>query len=172
MPTAAGPDIIFRLLEKEQKNTSQNLNRLYEVLTRLRYEGKQHLGRNIRETRALLVFFRKEVQAHMQLEEKTLFPFIGAHIPRLEPIIFLLLSEHDDFRSSLEELRCDLAKIKGSTIYPSRTIDKVTDLGTYFICLCRNHMWAETQSLYKIAFKELQLAERRKLIYRIQEAVR
>ena len=137
------------------------------MLTRLRFEGKQQLGKNLRETGELLGFFQKEVQDHMRLEEKVLFPFLRAHIPRFEPMIYLLLSEHADFRNSLKELKNDFSKMKRFAGYPDKAIRNMTEHGKYFICLCRNHQWAESESLYKVAIKELQPAEKRLLVERM-----
>ncbi len=158
---------IFGLLEKDHKKTFQNLDLFYEVLRKLRFEGKQNLGKNLKEIRRLVVYFKRELNGHMKKEERTLFPFLQTHIPRLESMVYLLLSEHEDFRNSLGNLKVALDGFKSRAAVKPGLIDKICEQGTYLICLLRSHMWVESHSLYKAADKELRLSERRKLIKQI-----
>jgi len=159
---------IFGILEKDHKTTLQKLNRFYEVLRKLRYEGKLALGKNLSEVNVFVSYFKRELDGHMHDEEKILFPFLQTHIPRLEPMIYLLLSEHDDFRNSLKSLRASLSEFKRYKSIKPDTIDKICEQGTYLICLLRSHMWVESHSLYRAADKELRLSEKQKLIRQIQ----
>lgn len=158
---------IFGILEKDHKTTFQKLNQFYEVLRKLRYEGKMKLGRNLSEVQELVNYFKKELDSHMRDEEKVLFPFLQTHIPRLEPMVYLLLSEHEDFRNSLGNLKAALDGFKSRAAVKPGLIDKICEQGTYLIGLLRSHMWVESHSLYKAADKELRLSERRKLIKQI-----
>ena len=158
---------IFSILEKDHKRTFRNLNRFYEVLRNLRFEGKKNLGKNIGEIRKLISYFRREIEAHMREEEKILFPFLRTHVPRLETMIWLLLSEHEDFRNCLRQLRLSLSEFGKTGSDKDRLIHGLHEQGTYLVCLLRSHMWVESHSLYKVADKELRLSERRKLIKQI-----
>ena len=164
----ASPSSVYDLLEKDHKTTFQKLNQFYEVLKKLRYEGKMNLGKNIVEINQLVAYFKRELDGHMRDEEKILFPFLQTHIPRIEPMVYLLLSEHEDFRNSLKSLRESLGEFKRRKSVKPGAIDKICDKGTYLICLLRSHMWVESHSLYKAADKELRLSEKRKLIGQIQ----
>ena len=155
---------IFGILEKGHKTTFQKLNQFHEVLRRLQHEGKLTLGKNIVEAIELVDYFKKELDGHMRDEEKILFPFLQTHIPRLEPIVYLLLSEHEDFRNNLNNLKTSLRQLKTRASVRPNLIDKIGEQGTYLICLLRSHMWVESHSLYKAADKELRLSEKRKLI--------
>jgi hemerythrin-like domain-containing protein len=159
---------IFGILEKDHKTTFQKLNQFYEVLRKLRYEGKLTLGKNIAEAIELVGYFKRELDGHMCEEEKILFPFLKTHIPRLEPMIYLILSEHEDFRNSLKSLKASLSEFKRHKSVKPGTIDKICEQGTYLICLLRSHMWVESHSLYRAADKELRLSEKRKLIRLIE----
>ena len=162
------PKTIFGILEKDHKPTLQKLNQFYEVLRKLRCEGKLTLGQNLAEAGELIAYFKKELYGHMRDEEKILFPFLQAHVPRLGPMIYLLLSEHEDFRNSIKNLRLALSKFKKHKTLKLGTLDKICEQGTYLICLLRSHMSVESNSLYRVADKELRLNEKRKLIRQIE----
>ncbi len=155
---------IFTILEKDHKKTFQNLDLFYEVLRKLRFEGKQNLGKNLKEIRGLVAYFKRELNGHMKEEEKTLFPFLQSYIPRLEPMICLLLSEHQDFRNSLREMRLSLLEFNKAGRDKTELIHKIEEQGTYLVCLLRSHMQVETQSLYRVADKELHPSEKKRLI--------
>ena len=158
------PKTIFGILEKDHKPTFQKLNQFYKVLKKLRYEGKLTLGQNLNEAIKLVTYFKRELDGHMRDEEKILFPFLQTHVPRLEPIIYLLLSEHEDFRNSIKDLKMALSEFKKHELVKPGILDKICEQGTYLICLLRSHMSVESNSLYRVADKELRLGEKRKLM--------
>ena len=158
---------IFGILEKDHKTTLRKLDQFYEILKKLRYEGKLMLGQNLTQADRLVTYFKKELDHHMRDEEKILFPFLRAHVPRLEPMVYLLLSEHEDFRSSIKDLKIALRELKIHASVKHSTLDKICEQGTYLICLLRSHMSVESSSLYRVADKELHPSEKRKLILKI-----
>ena len=158
---------VFTILEKDHKKTFRNLNRFHEVLRNLRFEGKQNLRKNISEIREFVSYFKREVEARMREEEKILFPFLQTHVPRLEPMICLLLSEHEDFRNCLNHFRLSLSEFRKTGSDKTRFIHGLNDQGTYLVCLLRGHMWFETQSLYRAADRELHRNEKKQLIEQI-----
>lgn len=160
---------IYALLEKDHKVTFLKIGSLYEALNRLRYEGKINFGRNIAEVGSLVSYFKKELAVHMREEEKVLFPFIRKHIPRLEPVVYLLLSEHQDFREGIRSMeKCLRSYRKKHALTPGR-LGTLCDRGTYLTCLLRSHMWVESSSLYKAADNELSPLEKSKLIRDIKK---
>ena len=159
---------IYSLFEKDDRATCHKLGLLYEALSNLRHEGKMHLGKNVIGIKALVVYFKKELNSHMKEEERSLFPFLCAHIPRLEPMVYLLLSEHEDLRKCLEILDKTLNEIHGTAGPRLGRIDKIYEQGTYLICLLRSHMRVESTSLYKAADEELRPAEKKELIRQIK----
>ena len=161
--------MIYELFEEDHRTTFQNLSRFYDVLGNLRHEGKMQWGKNVSEIRGLTAYFKKELNGHMKEEEKTLFPFLRTHIPRLEPMVCLLLSEHEDFRHSLEILSASLNEFfKNGSLRPG-SIDRIYEQGTYLICLLRSHMQVESTSLYKAADEELRPAEKKALIDQMKQ---
>ncbi len=163
----ARPKTIFALLENDHNETLQKLCQFEEVLGKLRYEGKVHFGKNMAEISSLIAYFKRELCAHMRDEEKTLFPYLQVHIPKLDPMINLLLSEHEDLRNSLVFLKTALKKRKKHFLAKRGLIDKICYQGTYLVCLLRNHMRVESRGLYKAADKELRTSEKRNLIKQI-----
>lgn len=150
---------IFELFEKNHKTTLENLNRLYDALHRLRYEGKMNTGKNLSEIRTLTAYFKREMIGHMKQEERVLFPFLCTHIPRLQPMLRLLSADHKEFRDGLAGLEKNIKTGKA---------DLIAEQGTYIVCLLSSHMWVESHSLYKAADKELRLNEKRTLIRRMK----
>ena len=159
---------IYGFLEKDHKISFEKLNRFYEVLKKIRYEGRPSQPRNVAEIRGLVKYFREELGDHMKQEERVLFPFLRSYIPRLEPMVYLLLSEHEDFRHHLEFLRKVLGKSGKDGFMGPRVIDQISEQGTYLTCLLRSHLWVESHSLYRAADKELRPGEKKKLMSQIR----
>ncbi|MBI4431841.1 MAG: hemerythrin domain-containing protein [Candidatus Omnitrophica bacterium] len=143
----------------------EQTDRLNTVLINLRYEGKTNLGKNLKEVWGILFFFEKEVCLHVEAEEKLLFPFLQAHVPRLEPLINLFHSEHEDFKRNLKRFRLAMEELCGENgdHHRAKRIDNVREIGTYLIYLLRQHMAAEEESIYKAVLHELHQGEREEL---------
>lgn len=124
--------------------------------------------RNMSEIASHVAYFKKELTGHMREEEKVLFPFLRKHIPRLEPVVYLLLSEHQDFREGLRSMQLCLRSYRRKMSLGPSLRDALCDRGTYLTCLLRSHMWVESSSLYKAADTELQPEERAELLGRIR----
>ena len=160
---------IYSVLEKDSKTTSANLNKFYKILMDLRFGGKQDTSKSMAQLVRLVAYFKKEVVEHMREEEKILFPFLRKHIPRLEPMIWLLLSEHDDFRNALKDLSLSLSIFKKVGSDKARIIHQLNEQGIYLLCLLRGHMSVETQSLYRAADQELRPDEKKQLFDKIKK---
>ena len=152
-------------LAQTHKDLIEQTDRLNNILINLRYEGKTKVGKNLKEVWDILTFFEKEVDVHVEVEEKCLFPFLITHVPRLEPLITLFHSEHEDFRKNLREFRLAMENLCGEKSEPNKPglNDKVREVGTYLIYLLRQHLAAEGESLYKTAEHELHEEEKREL---------
>lgn len=158
---------LFAALERDHRKTLHQINRLYDVLTHLRYEGKQHRQENFREIKRLAGDLRKELKTHMKEEEKVLFPNLEVSIPKLEPLIDLLRFEHLDLDRRIDDLSdCirRMSKLRGMT--PER-IQELNEQGTYFVCLLKGHMQLESRSLYGIADQQLKMFEKARILKQI-----
>lgn len=172
MPRKNNSENLRSFFKKSDGVAFRRLDRFYEVLRNLRYEGKQNFKKNVDELRVMLGLFQKQMLAHRCLEEKILFPYLGARIPRLEPLIGLLISEHKEFNITLKELKVSLTNLRINGQDSSRAADRIGKKGIYFICLSRNHLQAERQGLYKAADRQLRPGQKRALIGKIAEDMR
>ena len=155
---------VFQSFERDQKTISHKLSEFYDAIQKLRYEGKVQQGKNARALRNLLYFFQTDLLRHLREEEKVLFPFLRTHIPKLEPIIRVLLSEHDGCRATLKDLRRSYTKLTKGQGKETGALHELYEQGIYFSCLVRSHLWVESQNLYLVADRELHLAEKKRLI--------
>ncbi len=166
MPTKSkGPAGELEKMKDIHEELFEKVDRLNHALINLRYEGKANAGKNLKEAWEILCFFEKEVCVHVEAEEKFLFPFLEAHVPRLSPLSNLFQAEHEDFRKNLKRFRLaleDLYAEKGNH-GRSESIDKVKEVGTYLIYLLRQHLPAEEESVYKAVYRELHEEEREEL---------
>ncbi len=167
MKSAGSTNRIFLRMEKDHVETIRRLDRFYEVIHRIRYEGKAHFGKNMSEGRELLNYFKQELTEHMREEEKKLFPYLSAHIPRLEPVIYVLGTEHEDLRKCLKELGVQFKSRQMVAAARAKTAAKIYELGTYLICLLRGHMSVESRSLYQVADHVLRPGEKKQLIEKL-----
>lgn len=165
---------IVELLEKDHAATLQKTGRLQDVLTNLRYEGKLSFGKNVMEARELLKFFNREMVDHLTLEEQVLFPFLQTHIPKLEPAIHFFQAEHEDFKKNLVGFKLLLREIlkEKDDIPRGKTIEKIRETGTYLVYLLRNHIQAESESVYKVLVRELRADEKKDLERQIEKCHR
>lgn len=153
-------------LENGHQETVNKCDELKNVLTKLRYEGRASFGKNLKEIRHAMAFFDNELFHHFQLEENIIFPFLMAHVPKLEPVIHLLESEHIDFRDNFETLVLLLETVKNETsdIQRSQCVHKIAQIGTYLTYLLSTHARNENKSVYQIMVHELKPAEKKELV--------
>lgn len=154
---------VFDHLESEHQRNLKILTQFSEVLKRLRFEGRAQCPKNLRRLRRLMLFFKDKSVRHMRYEEKTLFPFLESHIPRLQPLIRLLLSEHEDFRLAFKDIEGALRGFKGIRADNLAALQTIQARGAYLACLLRSHLWAESNVLYSTASKQLKDEEKKLL---------
>jgi len=152
----------------EAKDILQELEELQKVLTHLRYEGKVSLGKNLKSARQLMARLVTHLGRHRQLQERVVFPYLAAHIPRHESVIQFLRSDHADIRKSKERLQ---AVIRNLLKNPESCLEhvKIQELGVYLICLVRHHIELEKKSIHRALDEELRPVERRKVETRVRQ---
>lgn len=165
------PKKIIDLVEGDSGETIEETRRLQRILTNLCYEGKPSLGRNLKQARQALALFSRDLMEHMDFEEKVTFPYLGTHVPKLELLISLLCSEHDEFRRNLRSLDFWLKELAEKEDGRNRmtVLEKVKELGTFLAYLLQNHLLEESEILYRVADQELRPDEKRQLVKRINE---
>lgn len=153
-------------LRREDFEALRMARELREILTHLSFEGKLSLGKNLNRARGVLRFFKQRLNRHLDEEEKVVFPFLKTHIPKLEPLIAILHSEHEDFRKNLGRFQFwlrELVKEKNG-FDRRRAIEKLKETGIYLVYLLEGHAQEESEVLYKVADRQLRQSEKRKLL--------
>lgn len=152
-------------LEKEHAKALKYAENLSGVMTRFHYEGKASFGKNMKMAQDVGDYFSAFVIKHMEFEEKSLFPFLENHIPRLEPVIQLLVCEHNDFREKLSQFNKALEKLNKRKSEPIdwKKVPSLIESGTYLVHLLRQHATAERTSFYKAVDKCLREDEKKEL---------
>ena len=156
-------------LEKEHAKALKHAENLSGLMTRFHYEGKASFGKNMKMAQDVGDYFSAFVIKHMEFEEKSLFPYLESHIPRLEPVIQLLVSEHDDFRDKLSQFNKALEKLtkRKSESIDWKKVPSLIESGTYLVHLLRQHTTAERTSLNKAIDKYLREDEKKELSARL-----
>ena len=152
---------VVPLLEETYTEALCKADRLCEVLTKLRYEGKFLFGKNLREVRSVLKYFDQKLSSRMKLEERLLFSFLEIHVPKLAPALHLLCSEREDFRKNLRKLHTLLKKLTRTRTNHDygEAVDRVVETGTYLVYLVRHHIGLERKSVEKAIREELREEE-------------
>ncbi len=145
----------------ENQETEAQIERLRAILVNLQYEGKYRLGKNLKETGETLALLQRHLTQHILREESFLFPFFIKHLPKVEPLVFFLSSEHKKLKSHLQNFKV-LLKISSKTAnYSNHSL--LIEKGIYLTCLLRDHFQEESKILYAVADKELRSDEKRLL---------
>ena len=158
-----------QVFKKNHVALTSEVDNLHSTLHVFCHEGKAQFGKNLKRADEAIRRLQRHLTTVMAYEEKCLFPFINTHIPRLQPLIYLLRSEHEDFRRYLKSLvRLMTAFKKQKEISQQyQNMHQIREEGIYLVCLLRSHLGVETHNLYKTADKELHSGERHRLIQEI-----
>lgn len=159
------PISIVASFRKTHRAVLREIARLERALTGLRFEGKYTAGRNLKEIQEVVRFLKSELVPHMEREDRSLFPFLGSHIPRLESLIHLLGSEHKVFKGSLARFEGVLRELSRAEANGAngKWLDLVWESGIYMVYLIRHHVHAEEVSVYDTVSSELHPEEKTEL---------
>lgn len=146
----------------------KKIEQFHEGLNRLHFEGKASLRKNLKDVGRSVEYFSEDLCGHMAQEEEYLFPFLEKHVPKLGPIISLLMAEHQDFRQSLGQLNVLLDKVGDKGVPLQADVENITRIGSYMTFLLRSHLWAENETLDKTMREELRPEERKMLLKQIR----
>lgn len=156
---------ILKPLLKEHQIALDLIEQLDTALIGLQFEGKTSVGRHLKQVHSVLDFFLERFAKHTELEEQIIFPYLASHIPKLDSVLPLLCSQHEEFRKSIEDLQVliDLFSNRTSALDQAKTVLKIREIGTYLIYLLRHHIEVEHQSIYKLIETELRPDEKKEL---------
>jgi hemerythrin-like domain-containing protein len=147
----------------EEEATPKKLEIFLKNLQALRGEGKGNLGKNVHNIESAIREFHHDLGGHFQKEEAKIFPYLKKHIPKLEPMIYLLVSEHEDFRRVMREMFLRIKVIRTSRAQSQAAIQELYYKGIHFVAHLRSHMAIESKKLYRIADAELNVVEKKSL---------
>jgi len=165
---------ILTAFNKTHQKVLVKVEQLDRALTNFQFEGKSSQGRNLKRIRSVLKFFQEELIDHIELEEQIVFPFLESHIPKLELVIQVLRSEHEDLRRNLGDLQLFLNVLsdgKSQTTH-SKIVHKILETGTYLIYLLRNHIRIEDKSVYEAVDRSLKFNEKKQLECQVRKSVK
>ena len=154
--------------EKEYHDVLGRLDELYEATKNLQFEGKVSSGKNIKVIERVIDYLKKKLFLHIALDEKIIFPFLEAHIPKLTVVLSLLRAERNEFKANLEDFESLFSKLKEEKNDQQyyKLVRDLREKGIYLVCLMRNHIQVENESIYKIIDQELHNDEKKELLRR------
>ncbi len=130
-------------------------------MTHLRYEGKITRFKNLKEVRDSTGALDVILKRHRKIQEKVIFPYLSAHIPRHEGAIHFLRSEHDDIDRNKVKLRKEIREFpKGD---PFLNSGKVYESGIFFVSLLRHHLSFELRNIRLLIRKGLRPDEKQEI---------
>ena len=109
--------------------------------------------------------FPKAIEAN-GLDEQVIFPFLQMHIPKLEAMICFLRAERNEFKLSLANFEVLFKQLghEKHVLRQQKIIDQLKEKGIYAVCLMRNHIQIEIESVYKPMDQQLHQDEKKELI--------
>lgn len=165
-------ETLRQFLNEAQQDILSKADYFSQLLIRLRYEGKVSFGRNLREIKTTVRFFKNCFKQYVRLKENVIYPFLISHVPKFEPVIFLLLSECRDLGSKLKQL--DVFSRQTAALQANserlKQLGQLESAGLYFIFLLKHHLLSEAESIYKLAFEMLDPGELALLAAAVKEA--
>lgn len=150
-------------LHDEDQEAYAEIDRFQDALRRCGGRAGGAYLRHFQQIQKSLRFFEDYLLPHMENEEAFVFPFLEEHLPRLESVIALLLSEHEDFRQILIQLKSWIQSLGEFPEQSPILWEKIKTQGFYLSVLLKTHIWAESHGIYKPAEEELNLREKQSL---------
>ncbi len=169
--TQVGKDGVLKPLREDHQAALDLIEQLDTALVGLQFEGKNSVGRHLKQIRSVIDFFLERFVKHTELEEQIVFPYLASHVPKLHLVLPLLCSQHEEFRKSIKDLEVliEIFSNNVSKIDQAKTIQKIREIGTYLIYLLRHHIQVEHTSIYKMIDSELRKDEKEQLERRVTE---
>lgn len=139
------------VLERKDREILKLLDRFQDSLTHLSYEGKPLLGRNLRRAREEAGHLEQKLSEIFKVEDGVVFPFTEKHIPKLEPVIHVLESDHKNLREqckNFDRRTRRLFLLKNSS-GKGKLFREIKEGGAYMICFVRHHLETKRVLIYK-----------------------
>ena len=162
---------ILKSFEEEKNFVLEKLDRLYNSIQNLYYEGKMSLQKNSTIINETVQHLKPVLMNHTDLDNQVIFPFASKHIPILEPVINFLKAERKEFITQLESFEILFQEFsqRNNSFVNYMLLEKMREKGIYVVCIVRNHMQAEVETVYKVLNQKLKLIEKKELSRLIQK---
>ena len=143
----------------------EKLEDMERSLCYLRYEGKVHYSKNVRHVGQLYRQLKETLESHRKKEEKVLFPFLAAHMPRLGPALKLFHMDHEEAVLQMSGLDRRLAELQnpGAPRKRAQSLSTFHESGLYLVHFLKNHLEMEQGLLGGTVRRDLREDERRRL---------
>lgn len=142
---------------KEREGLLEKAPLLDHTTHKLYFEGKLHIGKNVKEAWKLVNFFCCKIKEYVGVEEKAIFPLLENHLPQCSFLLLHFRAEHETLLNELSRLKrllqSIMKNIRGSR--SSETIREIYQRGLYVSYLLRHHLKAEGDFLSKAVNQEL-----------------
>ncbi len=156
---------ILIFFEREGDKMVSRADRLHDVLTHLRYEGRMSRTKNLRAARDVIKNLEVRLEEHWNFQEKVIFPFIQIRVPRQEAAIHFLEEEHEGIKKYKDNLKRALQRQSESNA--SLGDGKIYEQGICLISLLHHHLGFEKRHIYRSVRKELRQDEKNEMSKRI-----
>ncbi len=154
-------------LEKNQVIILQKANQLLNCSQSLPYVGKACLEVNLQKLCKMAEEIKNKLLLYIRLDEKIVFPFFEAHIPRLSPLIHIFQEENKEIKKSLRKINQTLKSIYSAENAKEQKlcIESVGEKIAFFYYLIQSHFEIEKKSLYMCIDQELH-SDEQSLLFR------
>ena len=98
-------------LRRKENEVLRLTEKFNHCLTLLRYEGKASRARNYQLAKKNVGLLIATLKQHRNLQEDVIFPFLVRHVPKKEPVIHFLRSDHQIIKRYKMKLRKLLYKV-------------------------------------------------------------
>lgn len=149
---------LYGFIHTQNEQLLATLGQIEHALKNLQFEGKTSIGKNINFLERLVKGLSTQLSDHFSFHEQVLYPFFERYLPKLIPMIRILLSEHADLKNRFERMHelCDVLLER----YPRdqsiiSCVQEVQSLGTFIIFSLRNHIKMETETLLHVGISEI-----------------
>ncbi len=154
----------------------KHINSFESLLLHLRYEGKPSIGKNIKNVRIAFGLLGRELEGHFQIEEKLIFPFLKVHVPRLEPAIRMLSSDHDEIKRCTKKLKEKLMRVRYAGEKKTgdwhKDIFEIHTAGKFITYFLKTHLKVEENLIRPAMSRELHSDEAAQLRERAEQIMK
>lgn len=152
--------------EQAHQSASELMEQFNDVLINVSLPRRAGDLTDLKNLQNTITRLEREILPHLETEEQNLYPYLAAHVPKLEAVVKYLTAEHADIRERFLEICNLLDELSGSSgqLNREKIILKLQQTGTYLVFLFRNHLRAEREGLIGVAQETLKIEEQTEVL--------